>query len=51
VDKIIRACSRNGEKRTVHRVLVGKPEGNTLLGIPGRRWYSIKMYHREIEWT
>jgi hypothetical protein len=27
-----------GEDRGVHRVLVGKPEGKRLLGIPRRRW-------------
>jgi hypothetical protein len=27
-----------GEDRGVHRVLVGKPEGNRPLGRPRRRW-------------
>jgi hypothetical protein len=27
-----------GEDRGVHRVLVGKPEGERLLGRPRRRW-------------
>jgi len=27
-----------GERRDVYRVLVGKPEGKTLLGRPRRRW-------------
>jgi hypothetical protein len=33
-----RACSTNGMKRTPYRILVGKPEGKKLLGIPRRRW-------------
>ena len=33
-----------GEKRVVHRVLVGKPEGKRILGRPRRRWKdNIKM--------
>ena len=33
-----------GEESGVHRVLVGKPEGNTPLGRPRRRWEdNIKM--------
>ena len=30
--------ARMGERRDVHRVLMGKPEGKRLLGIPRRRW-------------
>jgi hypothetical protein len=30
-----------GEKRNAYRVLVGKPEGKRLLGIPRRRWERI----------
>jgi hypothetical protein len=30
--------ARVGEDRGVHRVLVGKPEGNRPLGRPRRRW-------------
>ena len=30
--------ARMGEDRGVHRVLVGKPEGNRPLGRPRRRW-------------
>jgi len=30
--------ARMGEERGVYRVLVGKPEGNTPLGRPRRRW-------------
>jgi hypothetical protein len=29
--------ARMGERRGVYRVLVGKPEGKSLLGRPGRR--------------
>jgi len=35
---------RMGERRGVHRVLVGKPEGKRPLGRPRRRWEdNIKM--------
>ena len=30
--------TRMGERRGVHRVLVGKPEGKRPLGRPRRRW-------------
>jgi hypothetical protein len=30
-----------GEKRKAYRILVGKPEGNTQLGRPRRRWVNI----------
>jgi hypothetical protein len=37
------------EKRNVHRLLVGKPEGKRPLGRPRRRWINnIKMYLLEI---
>jgi hypothetical protein len=40
-----------GEDRGVHRVLVGKPEGNRSLGRPGRRWEdNIKMDLQEVGW-
>ena len=32
----------------MHRVLVGKPEGNRPLGRPRRRWEDIKMALREV---
>jgi hypothetical protein len=36
--------ARMGEERGVHRVLVGKPEGNRPLGRTRRRWEdNIKM--------
>jgi len=38
-----------GERRSVHRVLVGKPEGKRSLGRPIRRWVdNIKMDLREV---
>jgi hypothetical protein len=38
-----------GEKRNVHRLLVGKPERKRPLGRPRRRWmYNIKMNLSEI---
>jgi hypothetical protein len=40
-----------GEERKVYKVLVGKPEGKRLLGIPRRRWKDgIRMHLREIGW-
>jgi hypothetical protein len=46
-----RACSTNGEKRNVCRILVGKPEGTRSLGRPRRRCVdNIKIDLREIEW-
>jgi hypothetical protein len=40
-----------GEKRNAYRILVGKPEGKSLLGRPRRRWVgNIKMDLREIGW-
>jgi hypothetical protein len=38
-----------GERRNVYRILVGKPEGNRLLGRSKHRWENnIKMDLREI---
>jgi hypothetical protein len=38
-----------GEKRSVYRLLVGKPEGKRPLGRPRRRWMNnIKMELLEI---
>jgi hypothetical protein len=38
-----------GEKRNVHRLLVGKPEGKRPLARPRRRWiYNIKIDLLEI---
>jgi hypothetical protein len=47
-----RACSTNGEKRNLYRILVGKPVGKRPLRGPRRRWVrNIKMDLREIGWT
>jgi len=41
--------ARTVEGRGVHRVLVGKPEGNRPLGRPRRRWEdNIKMDFQEV---
>ena len=41
--------ARMVEDRGVHRVLVGKPEGNRPLGRPRRRWEdNIKMDLQEV---
>jgi hypothetical protein len=43
------ACSTNGEKKKVYRLLVGRPEGKRPLGRPRRRWIdNIKMGHLEM---
>jgi hypothetical protein len=42
--------ARMGEKKTPHRILVGKPEGKRQLERPRRRWVNIKMDLREIRW-
>jgi hypothetical protein len=41
--------SRMGEKRSVYRLLAGKPEGKRPLGRPRRKWLdNVKMDHLEI---
>jgi len=41
--------ARLGKRRSVYRVLVGKPEGNRPLGRPRRRWEdNIKMDLQEV---
>jgi hypothetical protein len=41
--------ARMGERRGVYSVLVGKPEGKSPLGSPGRRWEDkIKMDLQEV---
>jgi hypothetical protein len=41
--------ARMGEKKGVHRVLVGKPEGKRPLGRPRRRWEdNIKRVLQEV---
>jgi hypothetical protein len=43
-DEIGGAYSTNGEKRKAYMLLVGKPEGKSLLGRPRRRWLdNIRM--------
>jgi hypothetical protein len=45
------ACSINGAKRNVYRLLVGKPEGKRPRGRPRRRGLdNIKVHLREIGW-
>ena len=40
----------HGERRSLYRDLVGKPEGKRPLGRPRRRWeYNIKMDPQEEE--
>jgi len=40
-----------GEMRNIHRVLVGKPEGNRQLGRPSLRWEdNIEMDLQEVGW-
>ena len=47
--KWIGHVARMGEERSVHRVLVGKPEGKRPLGRPRHRWEdNIKMNLREV---
>jgi hypothetical protein len=42
-------CGRNGEKRNVYRLLIGKPGGKIPLGRLRRRWIdNIKMDLLEI---
>jgi len=39
------------EKKNAYIILVGKPEGNTTLRRPRRRWYgTISKYLRETGW-
>jgi hypothetical protein len=43
------ACSTYGERRSVYKVLVGKPEGKRPLGRPMRKWeYIIMMDLQEV---
>jgi hypothetical protein len=45
------ACSTNGEKRNVYRILLGKAEGMRPLGRPTRRWVdNINIYVGDIGW-
>jgi len=50
-DEIGGACSTYWDKRNVHGILVGKPEGKRLLARPRRRWeYNIKMVIKIQNW-
>jgi len=43
--------ARMGERRSVYRVLLWKPEGKRLLGRPRRRWEdNIKVDLQEVGW-
>jgi len=45
------ACNTYGARRSVYRVLVGKPEGKIQLGRPRRRWEdNIKTDLQEVGW-
>jgi len=40
-----------GERRIVHSIMVGKPEGKRQLGRPRRRWEgNIKVNLQEVGW-
>jgi hypothetical protein len=42
--------ARMGERRSVYRVLVGKPEGKRPLGRPRHRWkLSVRMDLQDVE--
>jgi hypothetical protein len=44
-------AARMGEKWSVYRLLVGKPEGKRPLGRPRRRWVdNIRMDLGEVRW-
>ena len=46
-----RSCNTYGERRSVYRVLVGKPEGRRQLGRPRRGWQgNVKMGFGEVGW-
>jgi hypothetical protein len=49
-NKVGMACSTPGEKRSAYKVLVGKPEGKSILGRPRRKWEdNIKIDLWDIE--
>jgi hypothetical protein len=51
VARMGRVREREGEKESVYRALVGKPEGRRPLGTRRRRWEdNIKMDFREVGW-
>jgi hypothetical protein len=46
-----KVCSKNGEKKNEYRTLVGKPEGNMLLGRTRRRCVkNMRIYLGGIRW-
>jgi hypothetical protein len=46
-----RACSKNGAKRNLYRILVGKPEGKRALRRSRRRCEeTVKLHLSEIGW-
>jgi hypothetical protein len=50
-DEMGGACSTNGVKKNVYRLLVGKPTGKRPLGRPRCRWVdNIKMDLGEMRW-
>ena len=50
-NEIGRSCCMYGQRRSVHRVLVGRPEGRRSLDRPRRRWkYIIKIDLYEVSW-
>jgi hypothetical protein len=43
-------CSTYGERRSIYRVLMGRPEGKRPNGRPRRKWENnIKMDLQEVE--
>jgi ABC-type uncharacterized transport system permease subunit len=45
------ACSMYGERRSVYRILVGRPAGRRPVGRPRCRWEdNIKMNLQEVGW-
>jgi hypothetical protein len=47
-----RAGSTNGKKRNAYRILLGKSEGKSPLGIPRRRCVdNVKIVLKEIGWV
>jgi hypothetical protein len=46
------ACSTDGEKRNIYRLLVGEPEGRRPLHRPRRRWMdNIRMDLVDVVWS
>jgi hypothetical protein len=48
--RLARNVARIGERKGAYRVLVGKPDEETLLGRPGHSWeHNIKIDLQEVE--